>query len=66
MWTLFNFLVPDLFTAANDFDIWFDSNDCLKENNDIFHRLLDILRPIMLCRTKAEVETPLLLKIETK
>lgn len=66
LWALLNFLLPDVFASADDFDTWFDSDDCLRGDNDIVHRLRDILRPFMLRRIKAEVEKSLLPKIELK
>lgn len=66
LWALLNFLLPDVFASADDFDTWFDSDDCLKGNNDIVNRLRSILRPFMLRRIKSEVEKSLLPKIELK
>lgn len=61
-----NFLLPDVFASAEDFDTWFDSDDCLRGNNNVADRLRDILRPFMLRRIKADVEKSLLPKIELK
>lgn len=66
LWALLNFLLPDVFVSAEDFDTWFDSDDCLRGNHDIVHRLRAILKPFMLRRIKAEVEKSLLPKIEVK
>lgn len=66
LWALLNFLLPDVFASADDFDTWFDADDCLRGNIDIVRRLRDILRPFMLRRIKAEVEKSLLPKIEVK
>lgn len=66
LWALLNFLLPAIFKDSNDFDTWFDSDDCLAGNNDIVHRLHAILRPFMLRRIKADVEKSLLPKKETK
>lgn len=66
MWALLNFLLPEVFASADDFDTWFDSDDCLRGNNDIVQRLRTILKPFMLRRIKAEVEKSLLPKIERK
>lgn len=59
-------MLPEVFASADDFDTWFDSDDCLRGNNEIVRRLHDILRPFMLRRIKAEVEKSLLPKIELK
>lgn len=66
LWALLNYLLPDIFKNAVDFDTWFDSDDCLAGNDDIVQRLHSILRPFMLRRVKAEVEKSLLPKKETK
>lgn len=66
LWALLNFLLPDVFASADDFDTWFDSDDCLRGNNNVADRLRDILRPFMLRRIKADVEKSLLPKIELK
>ena len=29
LWSLLNFLLPDVFNSADDFDSWFDTNNCL-------------------------------------
>lgn len=58
--------MPEVFASADDFDTWFDSNDCLRGNTSIVTRLHDILRPFMLRRIKADVEKTLLPKIELK
>lgn len=58
--------MPDVFASADDFDTWFDSDDCLRGNHDIVQRLRAILKPCMLRRMKAEVEKSLLPKIELK
>lgn len=65
LWSLLNFLLPDVFNSANDFDNWFDPKVCLGDD-DMVHRLHRILKPFMLRRIKAEVEKTLLPKIETK
>ncbi|XP_031640675.1 chromatin-remodeling complex ATPase chain Iswi-like [Contarinia nasturtii] len=66
LWALLNFLLPDVFASSADFDTWFDSDDCLRGNNEIVNRLRAILKPFMLRRIKAEVEKSLLPKIEVK
>lgn len=66
LWALLNYLLPDVFSSADDFDNWFDSDDCLRGNEDIVKRLHSILKPFMLRRVKSEVEKSLLPKIELK
>lgn len=66
LWALLNYLLPDVFASAADFDSWFDSDDCLRGNDNIVKRLHAILKPFMLRRIKAEVEKSLLPKIELK
>lgn len=66
LWALLNYLLPSVFSSADDFDSWFDSDNCLKGNEDIVKRLHTILRPFMLRRIKSEVEKSLLPKIEVK
>lgn len=63
---MLNYLLPDVFGSANDFDTWFDSDNCLSGNDDIVKRLHTILGPFMLRRIKADVEKSLLPKIELK
>lgn len=65
LWSLLNFLLPDVFNSADDFDKWFDPNVCLGDD-DMVNRLHRILKPFMLRRIKSEVEKTLLPKIETK
>lgn len=65
LWSLLNFLLPDIFNSASDFDKWFDPTVCLGDD-DMVNRLHRILKPFMLRRIKAEVEKTLLPKIETK
>lgn len=66
LWSLLNFLLPDVFESSDDFDTWFDADDCLRGNVTIVQRLRAILKPFMLRRIKAEVEKSLLPKIELK
>lgn len=66
LWALLNFLVPDVFENAEQFDEWFnldiDDND---EKNKLILQLHKILRPFMLRRLKADVEKSLPPKHET-
>ncbi len=68
-----NFLLPEVFSSAEDFDDWFDLNknsdemtDKEKEerNTEIVQQLHKILRPFLLRRIKKEVEKDLPPKVE--
>ncbi|XP_065829601.1 SWI/SNF-related matrix-associated actin-dependent regulator of chromatin subfamily A member 5-like isoform X2 [Oscarella lobularis] len=65
LWSLLNFLLPDVFNSSEDFDAWFDANQ-LEDNKFVVERLHSVLRPFLLRRIKADVEKGLLPKIETK
>ncbi|CAG7833636.1 unnamed protein product [Allacma fusca] len=65
LWALLNFLLPDVFNSADDFDAWFDTNKCLGDQT-LIDRLHCILRPFLLRRIKSDVEKSLLPKIEKK
>ena len=64
LWALLNFLMPDIFESAEDFDQWFQ-DDGLNQA-DTVKRLHTILRPFLLRRLKEDVEHSLKPKIETK
>ena len=69
LWSLLNFLLPEIFTNSELFDNWFancsDSPDgdseqeVEKKNAEMIGKLHKILKPFMLRRTKREVETNL-------
>lgn len=65
LWALLNFLLPDVFNNSDDFDAWFNTQNCL-DNNQMVERLHSVLRPFLLRRIKADVEKKLLPKKETK
>ncbi|CAL4075902.1 unnamed protein product, partial [Meganyctiphanes norvegica] len=65
LWALLNFLLPEVFSSASDFDAWFDTNQALGDKS-LVERLHAILRPFLLRRLKSEVEKSLLPKIEVK
>jgi SWI/SNF-related matrix-associated actin-dependent regulator of chromatin subfamily A member 5 len=48
-----------------DFDEWFNSNDCL-EDGSMVQKLHNVLRPFLLRRLKSDVEKSLLPKKEVK
>ncbi|XP_029463739.1 probable global transcription activator SNF2L1 isoform X1 [Rhinatrema bivittatum] len=65
LWALLNFLLPDVFNSADDFDSWFDTNNCLGDQK-LVERLHAVLKPFLLRRIKAEVEKSLPPKKEVK
>lgn len=65
LWALLNFLLPDVFNSSEDFDDWFNTNNCLGDNT-LVERLHAILRPFLLRRLKSEVEKRLKPKKEVK
>lgn len=65
LWSLLNFLLPDVFNSASDFDSWFDTNNCLGDQK-LVERLHAVLRPFLLRRLKQEVEKSLPPKKEVK
>jgi SWI/SNF-related matrix-associated actin-dependent regulator of chromatin subfamily A member 5 len=65
LWALLNFLMPDIFGDAEQFDEWFSlSDESGKEN--VIKKLHTILRPFMLRRVKSDVAKELPPKKETK
>ncbi|RMX67306.1 hypothetical protein KXD40_002608 [Peronospora effusa] len=65
LWALLNFLLPDIFSDAEDFDAWFNVDEEEGQEN-VIKKLHTILRPFLLRRLKADVEHSLPPKIETK
>lgn len=65
LWALLNFLLPDVFNSSEDFDNWFDTNNCLGDDS-LVKRLHAVLKPFLLRRIKSEVEKSLLPKKELK
>jgi SWI/SNF-related matrix-associated actin-dependent regulator of chromatin subfamily A member 5 len=56
LWALLNFLLPDIFSSAEQFDEWFDLEiDDEEAKKNIIAQLHKILRPFMLRRLKADV-----------
>lgn len=66
LWALLNFVMPDKFGDSDDFDAWFDTDDCLSGNDLAVQRLHTILGAFMLRRIKSDVETSLLPKQQLK
>ncbi|KAL6453020.1 ISW2 ISWI chromatin-remodeling complex ATPase ISW2 [Candida maltosa Xu316] len=73
LWALLNFLLPDVFGDAEQFDEAFDNQttDDMSEKekqekqDQAIHELHQLLSPFLLRRVKADVEKSLLPKIET-
>lgn len=66
LWALLNFLLPDIFSSAEQFDEWFDLEiDDEEAKKNIITQLHKILRPFMLRRLKADVAKGLPPKTET-
>ncbi|XP_016301830.1 SWI/SNF-related matrix-associated actin-dependent regulator of chromatin subfamily A member 5-like [Sinocyclocheilus anshuiensis] len=53
LWALLNFLLPDVFNSSEDFDSWFDTNNCLGDTELVerLHtmRLLNVLMQLRKC-----------------
>lgn len=65
LWSLLNFIVPDVFGSHEDFDEWFqEGSGDLK--TEMVTKLHSLLKPFMLRRLKAEVEKSLPPKKETE
>ena len=63
LWALLNFLLPDVFESSDDFDEWFNTNNCFGDDN-LVQRLHGVLKPFLLRRLKNDVEKSLLPKKE--
>ncbi|XP_053668016.1 probable global transcription activator SNF2L1 [Anopheles marshallii] len=55
LWALLNLLMPLFFSSADNFDSWFTVEDCVDPRNEQTIRLKNLLRPLLLRRTKVEV-----------
>ena len=65
LWALLNFLLPDIFGDATQFDEWFSLTDASGKEN-VIQKLHTVLRPFMLRRVKSDVANSLPPKKETK
>lgn len=65
LWALLNFLMPDIFGDAEQFDDWFSLKDDQGQEN-VIRKLHTVLRPFMLRRVKKDVACGLPPKKETK
>ncbi|KAI8344263.1 SNF2 family N-terminal domain-containing protein [Chlamydoabsidia padenii] len=62
LWALLNFLLPDVFSSADVFDEWFQSQG--GDQKKVMDQLHKVLRPFLLRRIKSDVEKSLLPKKE--
>ena len=65
LWALLNFLLPDIFGDAEQFDEWFSLSSGEGHDN-VIRKLHTVLRPFMLRRVKKDVACALPPKKETK
>ncbi|KAK5582150.1 hypothetical protein RB653_003733 [Dictyostelium firmibasis] len=65
LWSLLNFLLPDVFSSSEDFDKWFDLANT-ENQQEVIDKLHKVLRPFLLRRIKTEVEKSLPPKKEIK
>ncbi|CEF64135.1 SWI/SNF-related matrix-associated actin-dependent regulator of chromatin subfamily A member 5 [Strongyloides ratti] len=65
LWSLLNFIQPELFDDAEDFENWFCSDKCFSSQNSTIKKLHKILNPFILRRIKKDVEKKIPPKIET-
>lgn len=67
LWSLLNFLLPEVFNDLNTFEAWFDLNELqkgakavsTKKEQDIILTLHKILAPFLLRRTKGDIDLEL-------
>ena len=73
LWSLLNFLLPEIFSSSDDFDEWFNLGptdqemteaEKEKRNKQVIEQLHRILKPFLLRRIKKEVEKTLPPKVE--
>lgn len=65
LWALLNFLMPDIFGNAEQFDAWFSLSEEEGKQN-VIRKLHTVLRPFMLRRVKKDVACSVPPKKETK
>ena len=61
LWALLNFLLPDVFSSAEDFDKWFATEQG-GDQDKVVKQLHKVLSPFLLRRIKSDVEKSLLPK----
>ena len=59
LWALLNFLLPEVFGSAGQFEEWFGTGTDGEDNVEVVQQLHKVLRPFLLRRLKAEVEKSL-------
>lgn len=76
LWSLLNFLLPDIFSSLDNFENWFDFASNMgaegadkeivaqEQRNKVISKLHHILKPFLLRRVKTDVETSLPGKME--
>lgn len=75
LWSLLNFILPDVFCSLSDFESWFNFSDVGKEGGDsalvaqeqrnqVISKLHSLLKPFMLRRIKSDVDIGLPGKME--
>ncbi|KQJ87242.1 hypothetical protein BRADI_4g09970v3 [Brachypodium distachyon] len=64
LWSLLNFLLPEIFSSAETFDEWFQISG-ENEQREVLQQLHKVLRPFLLRRLKSDVEKGLPPKKET-
>lgn len=71
LWSLLNFLLPDVFASLQDFERWFDFSEvdgeevaAQEQHQKIIGKLHSILKPFLLRRLKVDVEISLPMKKE--
>jgi SWI/SNF-related matrix-associated actin-dependent regulator of chromatin subfamily A member 5 len=55
LWALLNYILPEVFASADEFDQWFKLKEG-QEDSQIMNHLHKILKPFLLRRLKADVE----------
>ncbi|GFY90246.1 chromatin-remodeling protein 11 [Actinidia rufa] len=64
LWSLLNFLLPEIFSSAETFDEWFQISG-ENDQKEVVQQLHKVLRPFLLRRLKSDVEKGLPPKKET-
>uniref|UniRef100_A0A0E0H9G6 Chromatin-remodeling complex ATPase n=1 Tax=Oryza nivara TaxID=4536 RepID=A0A0E0H9G6_ORYNI len=64
LWSLLNFLLPEIFSSAETFDDWFQISG-ENDQHEVVQQLHKVLRPFLLRRLKSDVEKGLPPKKET-
>ncbi|KTG37586.1 hypothetical protein cypCar_00030283 [Cyprinus carpio] len=62
LWALLNFLLPDVFNSSEDFDSWFDTNNCLGDTKLVERLHTETKMYIGLSKMQREWYTKILMK----